>query len=692
MLLSPPRTPALVSFARLLSTRPPPKSPTHHEPRFYLLKLGASAAGLVGAAVLLDAFVIGPAMEKRAADAEPGLKTHLERLHMTARSDWADRLAEVGFTFAILPGIFWSRNWYPAGWGKTDPYWNEDAAYKVSAQGMGMIERAAFELHSMCLEAVAEVVESNELLREFGIPDELWPAVRHSWRTRQSDLCGRLDLLWDGEGPPKLAEYNADTPTREATRKGFLSVVTAQRATEDLPFEEERATAMRVYQCAREAGVSCSFMDIEEFGLHDVRENLLRAAEPFALGPDIAIWKLYPYEWMVEETLGEALQPPYLEGRVRLLEPPWKLIMSSKAILAHLWKRHPGHPNLLPAYNSAEELEAFVASADGPDFVGGAEDVGMHWVSKPRLGREGHGIEYSNCEVKQFRTLADFTQSGIAAALSSSEVAHDPVADGSAAPKAGRDGAVTAVLRDLIGGDVVNKTAVKGLLDHAWGGTHVKGSSHLNGGALRLNVGRPVFQQYHSPARLHGRTVITSAWVVRGMPAAACFREDTAKTTNNDSCFVPHFVERHGVATITEHEAYPLTEEQAKLRAQLYGSDPALPSPKTLLDPPVPYHRGGFLRSGYSPTGGGGARSKPEPHSGGESWWRGKQPKKQQHAGPPPGSSVNGSPEATPRSAPRGKPGSVGATGKPDSGYTRAKRAIGSTGRAASRWGGGGRG
>lgn len=213
MLLSPPRTPALVSFARLLSTRPPPKSPTHHEPRFYLLKLGASAAGLVGAAVLLDAFVIGPAMEKRAADAEPGLKTHLERLHMTARSDWADRLAEVGFTFAILPGIFWSRNWYPAGWGKTDPYWNEDAAYKVSAQGMGMIERAAFELHSMCLEAVAEVVESNELLREFGIPDELWPAVRHSWRTRQSDLCGRLDLLWDGEGPPKLAEYNADTPT-----------------------------------------------------------------------------------------------------------------------------------------------------------------------------------------------------------------------------------------------------------------------------------------------------------------------------------------------------------------------------------------------------------------------------------------------------------------------------------------------
>ena len=37
--------------------------------------------------------------------------------------------------------------------------------------------------------------------------------MRASWERRQTDFIGRFDLLWDGEGEPKLAEYNADTPT-----------------------------------------------------------------------------------------------------------------------------------------------------------------------------------------------------------------------------------------------------------------------------------------------------------------------------------------------------------------------------------------------------------------------------------------------------------------------------------------------
>ena len=37
--------------------------------------------------------------------------------------------------------------------------------------------------------------------------------VRQSWARRDSDFIGRFDLLWDGESEPKLAEYNADTPT-----------------------------------------------------------------------------------------------------------------------------------------------------------------------------------------------------------------------------------------------------------------------------------------------------------------------------------------------------------------------------------------------------------------------------------------------------------------------------------------------
>lgn len=43
-------------------------------------------------------------------------------------------------------------------------------------------------------------------MRLFEIPEELQDAVRSSWRNRQQDLYGRFDLLWDGNGPPKMLE------------------------------------------------------------------------------------------------------------------------------------------------------------------------------------------------------------------------------------------------------------------------------------------------------------------------------------------------------------------------------------------------------------------------------------------------------------------------------------------------------
>jgi len=33
-----------------------------------------------------------------------------------------------------------------------------------------------------------------------------------------------------------------------------------------------------------------------------------------------------------------------------------------------------------------------------------------------------------------------------------------------------------------------------------------------------------------------------SSWVINGMPAGICFREDNHIVTNNNSEFVPHFV------------------------------------------------------------------------------------------------------------------------------------------------------
>ena len=68
-------------------------------------------------------------------------------------------------------------------------------------------------MHNMCLEIVEEVVNDPRLLRLFNIHSDLWPAMRKSWKEGQFDLLGRFDWSWDGLSPPKLLEYNADTPS-----------------------------------------------------------------------------------------------------------------------------------------------------------------------------------------------------------------------------------------------------------------------------------------------------------------------------------------------------------------------------------------------------------------------------------------------------------------------------------------------
>lgn len=68
-------------------------------------------------------------------------------------------------------------------------------------------------MHTMCLQIVDKVVNDNNLLRLFNINSDLWPAIRKSWKEGQFDLLGRFDWSWDGINPPKMMEYNADTPS-----------------------------------------------------------------------------------------------------------------------------------------------------------------------------------------------------------------------------------------------------------------------------------------------------------------------------------------------------------------------------------------------------------------------------------------------------------------------------------------------
>src|SRR3546814_13354034 len=51
---------------------------------------------------------------------------------------------------------------------------------------------------------------SSDLL---GIPEQAHDLVAESWRRFDRNMIGRFDLSFDGRQPPKMLEYNADTPT-----------------------------------------------------------------------------------------------------------------------------------------------------------------------------------------------------------------------------------------------------------------------------------------------------------------------------------------------------------------------------------------------------------------------------------------------------------------------------------------------
>ena len=115
----------------------------------------------------------------------------------TPRPNWPARVESIGMSFHTMDG---------------KPYWNEAACYRFDADEIDVLENATNELHELCLAAVNHVVAREELGR-LGIPDVAHAVIARAWERRRPALYGRFDFSYDGSGPPKLLEYNADTPT-----------------------------------------------------------------------------------------------------------------------------------------------------------------------------------------------------------------------------------------------------------------------------------------------------------------------------------------------------------------------------------------------------------------------------------------------------------------------------------------------
>ena len=392
----------------------------------------------------------------------------MKRITLPERPDWRAEAERLGFTFADMYG---------------EPYWDETSAYAFTLRQVeDDIEDPCTALHDMCREAVAAIVASDALMARMGIPDAHWDLVANSWRMGDPELYGRFDLAYDGTGPARMLEYNADTPTalyesasfqwlwfeqqqaarvlppqtdqfngiHEALVARFADIFAAKTdvhfaAIADAP--EDYATVETLAWAAREAGLFAQYTDLEKIGLSDQGQ--------FTDGEDrviAALFKLYPWEDLLRDPFADAIAT----AQCRFIEPPWKALVSNKAILPVLWQMFEGHPNLLPSFF--------------------ADDI----ATNPK-----------------------------AAALASASHVIKPIFS--------REGASVSILEN---GVVTEAAANKTYADHP-----------------------KIIQAYHPLPVMGGMRPVIGAWMVGQVCVGMGLREDASRITQDLSRFKPHFIE-----------------------------------------------------------------------------------------------------------------------------------------------------
>ncbi len=317
----------------------------------------------------------------------------MRRLSVTPRQNWPAIVESQGMLYHSIDDV---------------PYWDEGVCYEFTSREIDQLEAATLELNRICLKAVQHVLDENRL-EQFLIPDAFHDYVRASWNDDDPTIYGRFDLCFDGRSPPKMLEFNADTPTGVIesaviqwhwlkdlypTRDQFNSLHekligawTWLRRNSDLGsqtlyfagLEAELEDFMNVNylrDSAIQAGWKTEFIDMSQIGWHDMRRRFLDLNDQ----PIDLCFKLYPWEWLQRESFGENI----LFTRTQWIEPAWKCLLSNKAILPILWELFPGHENLLEA--------SFEPLASG------------EYVAKPIFSREGANIRWFRNHEEHFAT------------------------------------------------------------------------------------------------------------------------------------------------------------------------------------------------------------------------------------------------------------------------------------------------
>jgi glutathionylspermidine synthase len=301
----------------------------------------------------------------------------VERLARAPRPDWQAKVEAVGMIYHHTEG---------------QVYWQESAHYRLTGEDVELLESATSELWQRCLDAVQHVIDAKRYA-ELGIPRRAVPLIEESWNDDHPSIYGRFDLGYRTGEPPKLFEFNADTPTM------LLEAAVVQWAWKEEVFPaadqfnsiherlvakwkalapdfegpvhfahmesvEDLMTVTYLRDTAEAAGLATIGLHVGELGWHPARGFTDLEERPIR-----TLFKLYPWEWLLRDEFGAHLEPG---GWTRWIEPAWRMLLSNKGILPILWELFPAHPNLL------------ATSALKPPT--------SPYVVKPRLGREGDNI------------------------------------------------------------------------------------------------------------------------------------------------------------------------------------------------------------------------------------------------------------------------------------------------------------
>ena len=302
----------------------------------------------------------------------------MRRILTTPRHHWQERLESLGFGYHSIDEV----------------YWDETAYYEFDLQEINQLEKATAELWQMYLVAVEHVITKN-LFFKFHIPEWFRNSIIESWEQDFPSIYGRFDLGFDGVNI-KLLEFNADTPTslfegsvaqwhwlqeKFSDHDQFNSIheklidywkyLKPFLKSNDVHFAsltniEDVTNVEYMRDCASQAGLETSYIPVENIGwAEDIKEFIDENGEIMK-----SIFKLYPYEWILEENFGKKIAENI--NKTQWIEPAWKILASSKAMLPVLWELYPNHPLLLESYFEPRHL--------------------LNYAKKPIYSREGANI------------------------------------------------------------------------------------------------------------------------------------------------------------------------------------------------------------------------------------------------------------------------------------------------------------